>query len=99
MRPATWPLTHAETIAWARLARTPRVGPVTFALLIADHHDADEALESLRSLHPAIARGAPAKDAVARDLEALTRFGGRWVTPVEPNYPVAWHRSPPRRRC
>ncbi len=97
MRPAPRPLTHAETIAWARLARTPRVGPVTFARLMADHHDADEALESLRRLHPMIAKSAPTKDAVARDLEALTRFGGRWVTPLEPDYPsrLAQIAAPP----
>lgn len=87
MRPATRPLTHAETIAWVRLARTPRVGPVTFARLMAEHHDPEEALDALRAHHPAIARGAPSAEAVARDFEALVRFGGRWVTPLEPDYP------------
>ena len=57
MRPATRPLSHAETIAWVRPTRTTRLGAVTFARLVAEHHDQDEALESLHARHLAIARG------------------------------------------
>jgi DNA processing protein len=47
-------LARPERIAWTRLARTPRIGPITFHRLIARFRSADAALEAL----PRVTRGA-----------------------------------------
>lgn len=83
---AARPLTHSERVAWLRLARTPRVGPLTFARLLERTHSAAAALELL----PQLSRGrltlTPA-DLAEQELEALDRLGGRLLCAGEPDYP------------
>lgn len=81
----------SERIAWLRLARTPKIGPVTFARLIAHCGSALAALEAA----PRLARRGggeirilPEAEAV-RELEGLEALGGRMIAANEAAYPRA----------
>jgi len=83
-------LSPSEKRAWLRLARAPNVGPVTFQALIARYGKADRALAEL----PRLARRGggdtrpiPSEDDANRELEALTKLGGRLIASAEPEYP------------
>lgn len=84
------PLTEAQRRAWLRLARTPNVGPVTFAQLIARFGTAEAALDALPRL---VQRGGgdktrvPSKDEIDRELESLAKIGGRLLASCEPEFP------------
>lgn len=90
-----------ERRAALRLARTPNVGPVTFAGLIARFGSARAALDMV----PALARrgGAaeplriPSEDAIERELESIDKLGGRILVSTEPDYPsgLAALEAPP----
>jgi len=79
-----------ERRAWLRLARTENVGPVTFRNLIARFGSATAALDELPRL---AARGGgknfvlPDVSQAARELEALTKQGGRMIASCESEYP------------
>lgn len=83
-------LTEAQRRAWLRLARTPNVGPVTFAQLIARFGTAEAALDALPRL---VQRGGgdkariPSNDEIDRELDALAKIGGRLLVSCEPEYP------------
>ena len=84
-------LDDKERHAWLRLARTENVGPVTFASLIARFGSAATALKELPRL---AARGGssknfvlPPEDDVAREIQDLTRLGGRLIASCEPDFP------------
>ncbi|HWA01861.1 MAG TPA: DNA-processing protein DprA [Caulobacterales bacterium] len=85
MSPRT--LSRPERVAWTRLARTPRIGPITFHRLIARHRTAAAALEALPHLHRAEALVPPPRDRIERELDALERLGARIVAACEPHYP------------
>ncbi|HRP09848.1 MAG TPA: DNA-processing protein DprA [Terricaulis sp.] len=77
-------LSRPELIAWARLARTPRVGALTFHRLIARFSTpaaALEALPRLGELQP------PPVSAIEAELEALDKIGARLLASCEPDYP------------
>lgn len=82
-------LSRAERIDWLRLARTARVGPVTFAQLLARHGTPAAALKVL----PALARRGGMQlvpvdpDRAARELDATEALGGRVLMSCEPDYP------------
>jgi DNA processing protein len=77
-------LSRPERIAWARLARTPRVGPLTFAGLIARFRTAAAALEAL----PRISKlSPPSTDHVEAEIQSVEAMGGRLVASCEPDYP------------
>jgi len=83
-------LTDAERLDWLRLARTDRVGPVTFAGLIARFGSAGAALAEI----PGMARRGGGKNfalpdagAVAGELERLNRLGARLIACCEPDFP------------
>jgi DNA processing protein len=95
------PLSEAQRRAWLRLARTPNVGPVTFAQLISRFGTAEAALDALPRL---VQRGGgdkariPSKDEIDRELDALAKIGGRVLASCEPEYPrglVAADPAPP----
>jgi DNA processing protein len=83
-------LSLTQRRAWLRLARTPNVGPVTFAQLIARFGTADAALDALPRL---VQRGGgdkariPSKDEIDRELDALMKIGGRLLASCEPEFP------------
>jgi DNA processing protein len=79
-----------EMLDWLRLARTPEVGPATFAQLIARFGSASSALEELPRL--AVRGGGktfvPAtEEDTARELDALEKAGGRLVLSCDPDFP------------
>jgi len=81
-----------EKLAWLRLARTPEVGPVTFAQLISRFGTASAALEELPRL---ARRGGRAKnfipasnEDVAREWEQLRGLGGRLVLSRDADFPA-----------
>jgi len=84
------PLTEAQRRAWLRLERTPNVGPVTFAQLIARFGTAEAALDALPRL---VQRGGgdkariPSNDEIDRELHALAKIGGRLLAACEPEFP------------
>jgi DNA processing protein len=84
-------LSPAERIDWIRLARTPRVGPVTFAQLLRRYRDATTALGAL----PKLARrgggrigGIPSTDVAEAELAATEGAGGSLLMACEPGYPT-----------
>ncbi|MEZ5774857.1 MAG: DNA-processing protein DprA [Hyphomicrobiaceae bacterium] len=86
-------LTDAQRIAWLRLIRSERVGPVTFRDLVNRFGGAEAALEAL----PALSRKGgsaraiePASRAAAEaELAALQAIGARLVALGEEGYPDA----------
>src|SRR5437763_14978499 len=86
-----------ERLAWLRLSRSERVGPLSFRRLIGGLGSAEAALAALPelarrgrgpalSIHPAPA----AADEIAR----LAAMGGRLVAYCEPDYPAALATTP-----
>lgn len=86
------PLSLSERTAWLRLARTPHVGPVTFARLIARFGSATDALDALPDLARRGGRSAPlhspSREDAEAEIEATESFGGRLSMACEPDYPV-----------
>jgi DNA processing protein len=83
-----------------RLLRTPRVGPVTYAQLIARFGTAGAALEALPSMARSGGGQPPAVPPVAaieREMAAVARAGGRYLFVGLPGYPplLAEVPSPP----
>ena len=84
------PLSEAQRRAWLRLARTPNVGPVTFAQLIARFGTAEAALDAVPRL---VQRGGggkaplPSKDEIERELDTLAKLGGRLLASCEAEFP------------
>jgi len=83
-------MADGERVQWLRLARTPNVGPVTFAQLVARFGSATAAIAEV----PRLARrggGEPPKvpheDAVLRELEVLAELGGSIIVSADTRYP------------
>ncbi|TIX89496.1 DNA-processing protein DprA [Rhizobium sp. P44RR-XXIV] len=86
-------LTEKQRIAWLRLIRSDNVGPSTFRDLINHYGSAEAALAMLPELSQRggstrAIRIADERDAL-RELEAVHRFGARFVGIGEPDYPSA----------
>jgi DNA processing protein len=81
------PLARRERISWARLARTPGIGPLTFAHLIKRHGGAEAALEAL----PDLSRGRltpPSVEVIEQELDALAEMDARLIASCEPDFPA-----------
>src|SRR5512141_423477 len=83
-------LSDSERVQWLRLARTPNVGPVTFAQLLARFGSAAAALSEV----PRLARRGggeptrlPDEAGIIREIDALAKIGGRMIASIEPDYP------------
>lgn len=77
-------LSRPELIAWTRLARTPRIGPLTFHRLIARFRTPSAALEAL----PRVSNlTASPEDRAHAEIEAVDALGARLVASCEPDYP------------
>ncbi|MBI3515521.1 MAG: DNA-protecting protein DprA, partial [Proteobacteria bacterium] len=72
-----------ESLAWLRLARTERVGPVTFHHLVGRYGSASAALDALPELARRGGRSSPLRVTTRadaeRELEAHTRLGARLI--------------------
>ena len=77
-------LARPELIAWARLARTPKIGPLTFHGLLARFRNPAAALEALPRLSK---HAAPPEAQIVAELDALEALGARLVASCEPDYP------------
>ncbi|MES1204075.1 MAG: DNA-processing protein DprA [Pseudomonadota bacterium] len=80
-------LGHGERIAWLRLARTPRIGAMTFHRLIARFGTADAALDALPRLRTPLT-AEPAEKAEA-ELAALAANNAKLLACCETQYPPA----------
>lgn len=80
-------LGHGERIAWLTLARTPRVGALSFQRLLSRFGGAEAALEAT----PRLAQGLtpPPRAAIEAELNALDAMGARLLCAGEPAYPAA----------
>ncbi|MEW5424977.1 DNA-processing protein DprA [Amorphus sp. 3PC139-8] len=85
-------LSDAQRLAWLRLIRSERVGPTTFRELLNHYGTAAAALEALPDLsrRGGGVRGIKiaSRPEAERELDALTRLGGRLVALGEPDYPA-----------
>ena len=86
-------LTEAGRRDWLRLARTPAVGPVTFAGLIDRYGEASVALAALPDLAERGGRSSPLEvppvSEITRELEAGQALGARLICSCEADYPPA----------
>lgn len=86
-------LTEAERLAWLRLYRTENVGTVTFYQLIETFGNATDALKALPELSRRGGRKNPLSPAnegdVLKEYKALTKRGGKILTPLDREYPLA----------
>lgn len=84
-------LTDRQRICWLRLIRSDNVGPATFRDLINHFGTAEAALAALPELSSRGGSTRPMRVAsvgeAERELDALSRFGGRFVGIGEPEYP------------
>ena len=84
-------LSQAEAFARIRLLRSPRIGPVTFAQLLARYGSGEAAVEALPNLakvgggHHTLAK----EDRVRREVDAVKRHGARYLFHDQPDYPEA----------
>jgi DNA processing protein len=99
--PRRRPLSRPERLAWARLARTPSIGPVTFHRLLARWRTPLAALDALLSDRRGAALTPPPLDAIERELDAVEHFGAVWIASCEPDYPALLQAlpSPPPLLC
>jgi len=84
-------LSSAERIHWLRLARTPNVGPVSFARVLERFGSAAAALDALPRLAKRGGGDAPkppAESDIRRELDALAAIGGHMLASCEPEYPA-----------
>lgn len=79
----------AEERASLTLARTPGIGPLTHARLLARFGSAEAAQAAIPTLGGAIAAAAqPSAASIARECEGLAAFGGRFLFRGGPGYPA-----------
>ena len=84
-------LSQAEAFARIRLLRSARIGPVTFAQLLARYGSGEAAVEALPNLakagggHHTLAK----EDNVRREVDAVKRHGARYLFHDQPDYPEA----------
>ena len=73
---------------WLQLARTPRIGPVTFFQLLARFGSAGSALKQLPSLarRPTGAR-IPPRSAIETEFQKTIEFGGQVLCASQPEFP------------
>lgn len=75
-------LARPEKIAWVRLARTPRIGPVSFHQLLRRFRTPAAALDNLPAkLSP------PSAERVEQELDALNAMGAQLIASCEPDFP------------
>ncbi|MEE4206116.1 MAG: DNA-processing protein DprA, partial [Erythrobacter sp.] len=83
-------LSQAEAFARIRLLRSPNIGPVSYAQLLARFGTAADALDALPDLARRgrdAYRPAPA-DRIEREVEAVRKAGARYLFHDQPDYPA-----------
>lgn len=84
------PLLAGERLARVRLARTPRIGPVTFHEMLGHYGSAEAALDALPDLARTARLDTRAATAahVHREAAALAESGGRFIVIGDDDYPA-----------
>lgn len=86
-------LSDAQRFDWLRLIRSENIGPRSFHTLINRYGSARAALAALPSL---VVQGRQVRIAseeeIAREMEAATRCGARFIATGEPDYPALLRR-------
>lgn len=77
-------LSRPELIAWVRLARTPKIGPLTFHRLIGRFNSASAALEALPRMPGLTPQQAGRAE---EELDGVEQLGARLIACCEPDYP------------
>jgi DNA processing protein len=89
----TTPLNDEEKLSWLQLIRTENIGAVTFYQLLQKYGSASAALEALPEISQKTARKKPLiipqRDLVAREIEAIVKFGGTILAACDPTYPLS----------
>ena len=82
-------LSQDEAFARIRLLRSPHIGPVSYAQLLARFGDAARALEALPDLASRGGREyrAASAERIEREVEAVRRAGARYLFHDQPSYP------------
>ncbi|MFC7379731.1 DNA-processing protein DprA [Brevundimonas sp. GCM10030266] len=82
-------LSRAERFARLRLARTDRIGPVTFRQLLDRFQSAERAVEALPDLirKSGAAHALPSVDEIENEIAAGTRIGARLIVLGDDDYP------------
>lgn len=92
-------LSEEQKLDWLQLARTPRIGPVTFQQLLQRFQTPGAALEALPSLSQKRSPPKPpARSDVASEYSRLKEYGGHLLCAGEPDYPpllMALQAPPP----
>lgn len=89
-------MSRPERLAFAQLARTQGVGPVTFSRLITRYGGAEAALDALPRLAHGRALTPPDPARIRAELSALEAMGAQLLASCEPDYPEALtHLDPP----
>ncbi|MCV0382121.1 MAG: DNA-processing protein DprA [Erythrobacter sp.] len=83
-------LTQAEAFARIRLLRSPNIGPVSYAQLLARFGSAVAALDTLPDLAGRGGRSyrAAPPDRIEREVDAVRRAGARYLFHDQPDYPA-----------
>lgn len=83
-------LTQAEAFARIRLLRSPRIGPVSYAQLLARYGDAAAALEALPDIGKRGGQSyqAAPRERVEREVDAVRRAGAKYLFHDQPDYPA-----------
>lgn len=77
-------LSLPERLAWVRLARTARIGPLTFHRMLARFRTPSAALEALPRFTQATP---PPAERIEHEIKALESMGARLIASCEPEYP------------
>lgn len=87
--PRVAPLSQDEAFARIRLLRSPNIGPVSYAMLLARYGTAAEALEALPELGGGGKRQyrAAAFDKIEREVEGVRKAGAKYLFHDQPDYP------------
>ncbi len=80
------PFSDQDRLSWLRLARTPRIGPVTFERLIQRYKTSDAALQALPSLKPGGPKP-PSTGEVEKEIADISAYGARILCSGETGYP------------
>ena len=82
-------LTQSEAFARIRLLRSPNIGPVSYAMLLARFGTAAKALEALPDLGKRGGRQyrAAPKDRIEREVDAVRAAGAKYLFHDQPDYP------------
>ena len=88
--PETPRLTQAEAFARIRLLRSPNIGPVSYAQLLARFGTATHALEALPDLGGKAGRSyrAAPVEAIEREVDAVRRAGAKYLFHDSADYPA-----------